>query len=237
MQNLLREDVLYITVSQNADGFVGRCEEFQHLQDKFHITVLSAGGYGHVPIPLLKQQEIRRPKIPLNEREHLISYVGSAKNAPNRMRETIVDMENIYYYYGDNWRDVMRQSKFSLCPRGYGRTSYHVMEVLQMGLIPIQVYLGEDRPWLPYGNLMKNISYAVAIEQLPNLIDELSNLNNSEITSMEFNIGKLRKEYFSFEGVIKQIPKFMLNPTTSDLVCQALAPDSGSAKPKISKIT
>ena len=62
MQNLLREDVLYITVSQNADGFVGRCEEFQHLQDKFHITVLSAGGYGHVPIPLLKQQEIRRPK-------------------------------------------------------------------------------------------------------------------------------------------------------------------------------
>ena len=55
MKVLLRKDALYIVVSQNDDGFVGRCTEFQDLQETYHITVLSAGGWGHVPIPLLKQ--------------------------------------------------------------------------------------------------------------------------------------------------------------------------------------
>lgn len=55
MKVLLRKDALYIVVSQNDDGFVGRCSEFQDLQETYHITVLSAGGWGHVPIPLLKQ--------------------------------------------------------------------------------------------------------------------------------------------------------------------------------------
>ena len=31
-----------------------------------------------------------------------------------------------HYYYGEQWRDAMAQSKFQLCPHGFGRTSYHV---------------------------------------------------------------------------------------------------------------
>jgi hypothetical protein len=228
MEDLLREDVMYITVNQNADGFVGRCDEFLDLQSKFHITVLSAGGYGHVPIPLLKQPEMAREKIPLNERQHLISYVGSKNNAPEHMRIRMIAQENHYYYYGKEWRDVMAQSKFSLCPRGFGRTSYHVMEALQMGLIPIHVY--QDQPWLPYGNLMKNISYSVTIEELPDLISELSKMPDSEIAIMEDKIEKLRDDYFSFEGVLKQISRFMLNSISSELVCQELPSDSGSGK-------
>ena len=45
MQGLLREDTLYIILVQNADGFVGRCSEFQALQELYHITILSAGGW------------------------------------------------------------------------------------------------------------------------------------------------------------------------------------------------
>jgi len=227
MKDLLREDVLYITVSQNADGFVGRCSEFSDLQSKFQITVLSAGGYGHVPIPLLMQPEIP-VKIPLDKRNHLISYVGSNKNAPKNMRMKMNAQNNHYYYYGKKWREVMAQSKFSLCPRGYGRTSFHLMEALQMGLIPIQVY--QDQSWLPYGNLMKNISYSVTLENLPDLISQLSNMPDSEIVAMEDQIVKLREDYFSFQGALKQIAKFMLNPRSSQLECQALPSDSGTGQ-------
>mmetsp|Transcript_26953 Transcript_26953/g.59228 ORF Transcript_26953/g.59228 Transcript_26953/m.59228 type:complete len:410 (+) Transcript_26953:149-1378(+) len=223
MKDLLREDVMYITINQNDDGLVGRCTEFNDIQNKYHITVLSAGGYGHVPVPLLKQPEAPLPKIPLNERKHLVSYVGSKNNAPDNMREvTIAHMEKAghYYFKGSEWRDIMAQSKFSLCPRGFGRTSYHVMETLQMGLIPIQVYL--DQPWLPYANLMKNVSYTVTNDELPDLFLHLSKMPDSEVEELEARIGKLREDYFSFEGTMKQIGRFMLDPTNSELVCQAL---------------
>ena len=124
-EDLLREDVMYITVNQNDDGFVGRCSEFSDLQSKYHITVLSAGGYGHVPIPLLKQPEPSLSKVPPSEREHTISYVGSKKNAPENMRQIMISQGN-HYYKGKEWRNVMAQSKFQLCPRGFGRTSYHI---------------------------------------------------------------------------------------------------------------
>ncbi len=232
MKDLLREDVMYITVSQNADGFVGRCTEFANLQMKYQITVLSAGGYGHVPIPLLKQPEKLRRKIPIEKRNHLISYVGSSKNAPYEMREKMIAQKNHFYYYGKKWKQVMEESKFSLCPRGYGRTSYHVMEALQMGLIPIHVYIQGDKPWLPYENIMKNISYSVTNEQLPELVTLLTNMPDSEIANIEETIGKLRQDYFTFEGVLKQISKFMLDPMGSDLICQAIPSDSGSKNKK-----
>ncbi|CAE8586295.1 unnamed protein product [Polarella glacialis] len=50
-----------------------------------------------------------------------------------------------------NWRDIMTSSRFSMNPRGYGRTSYHLAETLQMGLTPIHLYI--DIPWALYMDL------------------------------------------------------------------------------------
>ena len=132
----------------------------------------------------------------------------------------MVAQKNHYYSYGEDWRQVMAESKFSLCPRGYGRTSYHIMEALQMGLIPIHVYL--DQPWIPYGDFLGNITYSVQLDQLPGLIAKLEKLTNSEIASMEQRIMELREDYFTFEGVMKQIGKFMMNPEGSELQCQPI---------------
>mmetsp|Transcript_11713 Transcript_11713/g.27172 ORF Transcript_11713/g.27172 Transcript_11713/m.27172 type:complete len:163 (+) Transcript_11713:672-1160(+) len=143
----------------------------------------------------------------------------------------MIAQDNHYYYRGQNWRDVMTESKFSLCPRGFGRTSYHVMEALQMGLIPIQVY--QDQPWLPYGDIMQNISYSVTNEDLPGLIEQLSKMPDSEIAEIEDRIENMREDYFSFEGTLKQISNFMLNPVESQLVCQKLPSDSGTAKKEL----
>jgi hypothetical protein len=64
-------------------------------------------------------------------------------------QETInsVTQENDFkymYYHGDDWKQVMRNSRFSLVPRGFGRTAYHLMETIQMGLIPVYIYLQDD---------------------------------------------------------------------------------------------
>lgn len=95
-----------------------------------------------------------------------------------------------------------------------------------MGLIPIQVYL--EQPWLSYWNLTKNVSHSVAIENLPDLMDQLATIPDTEIVDMEDRIEKLRENYFFLGCTKEQIAKFMLNPMSSQLKCQALPSNSVS---------
>lgn len=37
---------------------------------------------------------------------------------------------------------------FNLAPRGFGRASFRLAEIIQIGRIP--VYLYDDYPWIPY---------------------------------------------------------------------------------------
>ena len=153
------------------------------------------------------------------------------------MQERMIYHEKVFYYYGSDWRDVMARSKFSLCPRGYGRTAFHVYETLQMGLIPIYVYVEDDVEWLPYGNAMKYVlSFSVTIEKFPDLIDQLSTMPDSEIEKMEERI-KLKRHIFTYEGVLEQISKFMLNPTSSDIVCNVLPSHSRARHSKPGRLS
>jgi hypothetical protein len=200
------------------EGFVGNCWQLYQWQNEKHITVLNAGGYGHVSIPLLKQPEpALLPKIPPGERQHVVSYVGSVGGMTGSMREKMLE-PGYYYYLGDEWRDVTVQSKSSLCPQGVGRTSFHVFESLHMGLIPIQVYEDEDKdePWLPYGDLINNVSFTVTVSELQTFVEKLSMMSDSEVKAMEANIDDLRNVYFSFDGVLREIGKFMLGGMDGD---------------------
>jgi hypothetical protein len=59
----------------------------------------------------------------------------------------------------------MADSQSSLVPRGFGRTAYHLMETLQMGLVPIYVY--DDTPWVPYADLFQDLGYVTQVKHLP----------------------------------------------------------------------
>jgi len=236
LKEVLRHDVIYITVDQLDDGFPGDNDLFRQIQDEYNIVIMSAGGYGHVTVPLLKQPEELVPKIPVENRKHFISYVGSETNAPYDLRRNVISLiGRDHYYKGEGWRSVMQDSKFSLTPRGYGRTSYHVMEILQMGLIPIHVYSDGDIPWLPYSDtILLDLSFSTDLENLPKLIKELEDMPDSQIEQMEQRIEKLIPEYFTFEGVMLQIEKFLLpnSQEQSALTCRPLPEHPGTAIPK-----
>jgi len=57
-------------------------------------------------------------------------------------------------------------------------------------------------------------------------------MSDSEVTTMEANIDDLRNVYFSFDGVLRQIGKFMLGGIDggdeSKLVCRKLPTNSGT---------
>lgn len=222
LHTALRPDVPYVVVSQSDTGISGNRNEFK-LRDHPNILVLSAGGYGHVPIPLLKQTE-HPVDIPVASRAHNLSYVGSLKNFQMRypMHETLSRPHpfGYQYYYGNAWQTYVADSKFSLVPRGYGRTAYHLMEVLQSGRVP--VYVHDAVPWIPYGDVIRDIVVVTSFAQIETLQDELSVIRDEQIEVMEAKIREMRDSHFTYDAAMKQIQGFLQNDGTSDLVCQKL---------------
>lgn len=226
LMSALRPDVAYVTVSQGDMGISG----YRELPMKKipNVLVLSAGGYGHVPIPLLKQEESPSDEssIQPSERQNMFVYTGSLEHAPNNLRKKmhkalLASDLNYTHYYGNNWRRVMQSALFNLVPRGYGRSAYHLMETLQSNLVPIYVY--SDEPWIPYQDVFNSIGYKTTFEELPTLAKRLTSLPSSTIAQIEEQIASLRKSHFSYAGAIHQIGLFLkYGSSVSDLRCQNL---------------
>ena len=58
------------------------------------------------------------------------------------------DKSKCKWYYGGKWLEHMVDSKFTMYPRGCGRSAFGLYETIQMGFLPIYVY--DDHEWLPY---------------------------------------------------------------------------------------
>jgi hypothetical protein len=65
----------------------------------------------------------------------------------------------------------MCDTKFSLCPRGFGRTSYRLAETILAGRIPVFEY--SDQLWVPYRDLFNRIGFAADAPGLPPLLIRL----------------------------------------------------------------
>ena len=218
LKSILRSDVAYVTVSQNDEGL----PQEHGFPEMDNMLVMSAGGYGHVPIPLLKQREVLVEHKPMN-RSWLLSDVGSLDHSPFRLRRRmhshLEETANGSYafYYGKEWRKTMLDSYTSLVPRGTGRTAYHLMEVLQTGLIPIHVY--QDIPWVPYRRLYEQkLGYLTTVEGLPDLLKQLRNMTADDFRQREAQIESYRESHLTTEGIMHQIEAFM-STGGGDLEC------------------
>ena len=125
------------------------------------------------------------------------------------------------------WRAVMADSRMSLCPRGFGRTSYHLVETLQMGLVPIHVH--SDTPWVPYARLFERVGFVTSFQGLASTLRTVARLPAERLAEMEANVTRMLPTHFTMDGVMGQIRRFMLHGEAgegegegSDLECRAL---------------
>ncbi|CAK9078511.1 unnamed protein product [Durusdinium trenchii] len=237
LNRTLRRDCLYVTVSQHDEGLFGMPRGAERKQvDRIqqssipNLLVFSAGGYGHVPLPLLKQPEEPLPATPrLAQRPFFAGFVGG-KNAPAVRTQMCDDVRSwadknqkevkFIFGYVKNWKDILQNSSLGLSPRGWGRNSFRTIELLQMGRIP--VYVWSDEPWLFYRHLwdQEQIGFASHFTELPQTFDHIA-ADIHKLEAMEQRILELRESHFSFDGVIQQISQFLLGERT-DLRCQRL---------------
>ena len=200
----VKPDKKYFTIVQHDNGIGHRLPK--------NILVFSAGGKGNVPIPFIKGKiEVRSRK-----RDIICSFMGGLKGAHNRggIRETMFDsLKEENYYFGEGTIEefvhITSRSIFSLCPRGFGRTSFRLYEVMALGSIPI--YIWDDVKWLPYEDVLSWDEFSITINikdiaKLPAIIDAHT---PEMIEAKRRKLKQLYDEYFTLEGTCNQIIRML----------------------------
>jgi hypothetical protein len=217
VQNLVNREYCdvsrhYFTVVQHDDGVMVKLPP--------NTTVYAAGGTGHVPLPLIYEDNTNRleeyTKYGFNEKTHLCSFVGSITH---KVREQIMNM-----FYGKSWFkhqvygwtnqisqdkqesfvEITSKSKFCLAPRGYGRSSFRFYEAFQLGAIPI--YVWDDIEWLPYMEFLDYSRFCISIH-----VSKIGDLESKLLSITEEQYMEMCREYenvkhwFSLEGMTKYI--------------------------------
>ena len=202
----------YFTIIQWDDGIVN---PFEYK----NIYVFGQGGgggkkgyIGDYPVPLICQPN---PNIKIENKDIFASFIGVIYGRNNSIREKLHDNlknKNGYLFQNsisyDTFSNTMSRSIFSLCPRGYGATSFRICEALQHGSIPVYI---SDRPWVPFNDIIDFNDYGVIVneKEIDHIDNILKSISKQEIDN-KINIGKyIYKEYYSYNGCSEKILKII----------------------------
>lgn len=130
----LDRSLKYYTIVQYDDGILNDIS-------KLDLQVFSMSGYPmNYPLPLICQPH---DPLPPAKRDMFASFVGRITHP---VREELMQFEKKSGWFirtksmhMAQYCDVLNRSIFTLCPRGYGPTSFRIMEALQFGSIPVYI--------------------------------------------------------------------------------------------------
>ena len=132
--------------------------------------------------------------------------------------EAFLDDTSLKYKIGPSaeWLQYIHKSKFNLAPRGFGRTSYRLAEIVQIGRIPVYMY--DDFPWLPYAGTeidLSNFGFSGQMGSLRKVVTEMNTISPEKFQKMIQSLAVVRKHY-TYSGVINQIEMFIRDPLGLD---------------------
>ncbi len=115
---------IYFTVKGIYDFALWDWHEFPK-----NCLVFSANGDGDIPIPLLHGDYA--PRCP--EKDLLVSFMGSLSGFSDStgIRTKMYQALKNFAHFGEggDWKEVMGRSKFTLCPRGLGMSSFRLYAI------------------------------------------------------------------------------------------------------------
>lgn len=175
--NELPTDKKYYTIVQYDDGILN---DISHLD----IEVMAMSIKSDFSLPLLCTPHKVNFIFPGrgHKRKYIASFVG---NLTHSIRALIIDeLQGKEGYYVSTkhhnmleYCQVISQSKYVLCPRGYGLNSFRIQEAIQFGAIPIYIsdefILPYNMPTFPFGACIEAGAYdALSIESSIKYIEE-----------------------------------------------------------------
>jgi len=177
-----------------------------------------AGGNGKgIPLPLICSSLEERPLL---QKEYFCSFVGTLTH---KIRRNIYDFfknDSDFKLDVSEWSRVISKeqfnnfitttakSEFTLCPRGYGPSSFRLYETFQLNSIPVYVY---DREWLPFKQYVNWSEFCVLIERkdIKNIKTILKSISSDKKESMLKTGKEVYKNYFTLEKMSEQVLKIL----------------------------
>ena len=195
----------YFTVCQWDDGIVNDIEGLD-------LFIFSSGGVGHYSYPLnCLPHPPPRSDHPL-DRDFIYSFVGAIRGrhqVRQKMNSSLPIRPDVFISerlsFGD-FQAVLHRSLFSLCPRGYGKTSFRICESLQAETIPVYIY---DDPWIPFNDMVPFEEYGILchIDDIDSLDQRLQSISTLEAYNLISRGAEVYDEYYSYDGCYSNIIK------------------------------
>lgn len=192
--NRLDRSKKYYTIVQYDNGIM---HDLSHLD----IKVFSmSGGRTDYPLPLISQEHIY-PQVTWMGRDIFMNFIGKVTHP---IRSDIFRL-----HCEENWLitnmsldlhtycNRLGRSTFTLCPRGFGPTSFRIQEALQYGSIP--VYISDE--WvIPHNVSFSDYGVLIDFQDANRVHDILKSIPAEEITRKQAAIPEIYRKYFTYEG-------------------------------------
>ena len=214
IMDLLRPDVLYVAVNQDDQG-LGRL-----TLNMPNVFSFSAGGYGHIPLPLIKGELPYQEPPSSGQWKSDVGFFGNPRPrlsrhqllAEVRRQTTEMGMRG-NFNPSPAWEQEIGKTKLNLSPRGYGRTSYRLAEVVQIGRIPVYMY--DDMRWLPYIGTNASVEafgfssgrpFRAMVQAMAKCIKDPADFDK------RMEAVKVSRKYYTYAGVMEQLELFFKDP-------------------------
>ena len=209
--NSLNQNLPYYVVCQHDDAPIEKLPP--------NTLIFSAGGNysgpNCIPLPLICSS-LKKPDK--TDKDIFCSFVGSGTHEiRNELFKTWKDDKDFLFTQGgwdikvsedklNHFITVTNRSKFALCPRGYGKSSFRLYEAMQIGAVP--VYVSDDH-YLPWTDELDWNDFCVLVQQkdIPNLKNILSSIDDVKYNSMLNKAKQIYDTYFTLEGMTNNILK------------------------------
>lgn len=99
-----------------------------------------------------------------------------------------------YLPEGVSYYDMMRKSRFCLCPSGYEVASPRITEAIYFGCVPVTI---NDHYVLPFSDVLnwKAFSVQVAMDDIPNIKTILSSISPRQYIRMKRRVEMVQKHF------------------------------------------
>jgi hypothetical protein len=212
---LLQEKILsldknkkYFVVSQHDDAVK------EHLP-KDTLRFCAGGNSGGIPIPLICST-IPQKYRNITDKDIFCSFVGSLTHPIRDIMEDVLSKNKKYVIKTRTWSNVVGEkeledfisttlrSKFTLCPRGYGKNSFRMYEAMQLGSIPVYIY---DEDWRAFKDEVEWDDFSVSInyKDIDKIDNILQSISEEKIIKMSNRGVEVYRQFFNLEKVCELI--------------------------------
>lgn len=185
--NALDPSKKYYTIVQYDDGVLNNLE---HLD----IQVFSMSGKGDYYLPLICKPHAYR----FNGAKNIFASFMGRITHPIRSEVARIAKPGWHIetkpHKLEVFCGVIAKSIFTLCPRGYGPTSFRIMEAMQYGSIPVYI---SDTFVEPHGIDFNEYGVKISPDQLPN-IERI--LNEVDIPRKQQKVQEYYLKYFTYDA-------------------------------------